>query len=349
MVDAGFHPSEVQAMIDSVRPVYNLARVRAGHRLLIERRGTTLSVLEYDISDEEYLRIESDAQGGYRARRLPYSFQTREVQIEGVIRSSLWNSILEQGGDSQLVMMIANLFQWDVDFTIAQPGDSFSIIVEKRYKEGRPAGYGDILAGRFSSGGKDFHAFLFHHPDRGKKIYYNRQGEAVRKAFLKVPFAFNPRVTSGYSYSRFHPVHKVYRPHLGVDYGAPTGTPVLSSAAGRVVLAGRNGGFGKMVKIRHPNGYTTGYAHLSRILVKGGQAVEQGQVVGRVGSTGVSTGPHLDYRVQDQSGRYINPRQMISWPSDKPLEEKHLPAFQDVRDLYLMRLLPWPMEGCEVA
>ncbi|HSR69299.1 MAG TPA: peptidoglycan DD-metalloendopeptidase family protein [Acidobacteriota bacterium] len=350
LVEEGFSPAQVQAMIDDVRPVYNLARVRAGHRLMIERdREGSLAALEYDIDEEEFLRIEPDSQGGYRADRLAFDFRLEEFQIEGVIESSLWNSILQQGGDSQLVMMIANLFQWDVDFTTAQPGDSFSVIVQRRFKEGEPAGYGDILAGRYSSGSKDFYAFLFHHPERGKNIYYDRDGQAVRKAFLKVPFAFNPRVTSGYSYSRFHPIHKVRRPHLGVDYGAPYGTPVLASASGRVILAGRNGGFGKMVRVRHANGYVTGYAHLSRIAVKVGQAVQQGQMVGRVGSTGVSTGPHLDYRVQDRSGRYINPRQMISWPSDKPLEEKHLPAFKRLRDAFQVRIMPQRIEGCEVT
>ena len=160
----------------------------------------------------------------------------------------------------------------------------------------------------------------------------------MRNAFLKVPFSFDPRITSRFSHSRYHPILKKRRPHLGVDYGAPRGTPVLAAGAGRVIFAGRKGGFGKLVRVRHPNGYTTGYAHLSRIGVNRGQEVDQGQRIGRVGSTGLSTVPHLDYRVPDQKGRFINPRNVSALPSDKPLDKKYWDQFVVVRDHFEERL-----------
>jgi len=164
----------------------------------------------------------------------------------------------------------------------------------------------------------------------------------LRKAFLKVPFNFSPRISSGFSYSRFHPILKRRRAHPAVDFAAPRGTPVLASATGRVVHAGRSGGLGKLVKIRHSNGYTTSYAHLSKILVKSGQMVQQGQRIGKVGSTGLATGPHLDYRIQTKSGKYLNPRKKISWPSDKPIDKKYWSDFVAVRDGFLDELMSIP-------
>lgn len=345
---AGMDAASIHRLIEEVRPVYNLARVKAGHRLLIEGLAEGgLDRLEYDIDNDGFLVVERDSQG-YRARRQAFEYQLEEVLVEGEISSSLWDSLISQGEGDGLVMALSNVFQWDVDFTSVQPGDSYSVLVEKKYREGEFVQYGDIRAARFASSGKAFYAFLYQLPESGKKVYYDHRGEAVRKAFLKVPFHFSPSITSGYSYSRFHPIHKVRRPHLGVDYGAPAGTPVLASASGRVVFAGWNGGFGKQVRIRHPNGFTTSYAHLSRINVRAGQSIGQSQQVGRVGATGTATGAHLDYRVQNASGRYLNPRQMISWPSDKPVERRYWKDFLAVRDTFLRRLDPSLAWGCEL-
>lgn len=344
----GMEAASIHQLIEQVRPVYNLAHVKAGHRLLLAGLADSgLDRLEYDIDEDEFLVVERDQQG-YHARRQAFEFRLDEVLVEGEISSTLWSSLISQGERDGLVMALADVFQWDVDFTSVQPGDSYSVLVDKKYREGEFVKYGDIRAARFTSSGKSFYAFLYQLPESGKKVYYDHRGEAVRKAFLKVPFHFNPGITSGYSYSRFHPIYKVRRPHLGVDYGAPAGTPVLASASGRVVRAGWNGGFGKQVLVRHPNGFTTGYAHLSRIEVRAGQSVGQGQLIGRVGSTGTATGAHLDYRVQDASGRYLNPRKMISWPSDKPIESRYWRDFLAVRDGYLRRLDPALAWGCEL-
>ena len=157
--------------------------------------------------------------------------------------------------------------------------------------------YGEILAVQFVHRAGTYSAFLFENPQ--SRGYYQENGDGVRRPFLRAPFAFDRRITSRFSHSRYHPILKIRRPHLGVDYGAPRGTPVLASADGTVISAGRKGGFGNLVRVRHPNGYVTGYAHLSRMDVRRGQRVKQGERIGRVGTTGLSTAPHLDYRVPE--------------------------------------------------
>jgi murein DD-endopeptidase MepM/ murein hydrolase activator NlpD len=190
----------------------------------------------------------------------------------------------------------------------------------------------------FTHSNKKFYAFQFENPDTKKKKYFDTEGKGVKKAFLKAPFKYDMRIISGFSYSRLHPVYKKRMPHYGVDYAAPHGTPVLASASGRVTFAARKGANGNLIKIRHPNGYTTYYLHLSKILIKAGQTVAQGDMIGRVGSTGVATGPHLDYRILDNRGKWINPRKYVALPSDKAVEKKHMKEFIAVRDVFLRQL-----------
>ncbi|HXK60825.1 MAG TPA: peptidoglycan DD-metalloendopeptidase family protein, partial [Acidobacteriota bacterium] len=299
-----FSPQEAQRLIDETRDVYNLNRVMAGNQVLIEFADKEFRSLRYEISDEEFLTIVRQ-NGAYLATRDKYQFDTVVEEFYGRIEGSLWNTLVSQGEDHRLVIELINILRWDVPFTAIQPGDSFKLIVEKKYRDGSFVKYGRIHAIEFRRGERSYYAFLFHDPETGKDHYYDENGNSVRKAFLKVPFQFNPRVTSRFSHSRFHPILKIRRPHLGIDFGAPIGTPVIASASGVVVFAGYHGGFGRTVRIRHANGYVTSYAHLSRIHVRVGQAVSQGDVIARVGSTGLSTGPHLDFRVS-RHGRFVN-------------------------------------------
>jgi murein DD-endopeptidase MepM/ murein hydrolase activator NlpD len=232
--------------------------------------------------------------------------------------------------------------QWDIDFTTIQPGDSFKAIFEKKYHRGEFVKYGEILALEFNHGGRDFHAFRFRDPRSGKPKYYDQDGKGVKKAFLKVPFHYDFRISSGFSYSRLHPIRKRRMPHYGVDYAAPHGTPVLASASGRVVYAGWKGANGRLVKIRHPNRYTTYYLHLSKIDVKVGQSVSQGQRIGRVGATGLASGPHLDYRIQDRRGKFINPKKYVALPSDTGVAKERMKEFIAVRDRFIQRLAEIP-------
>jgi len=337
-----FTPQEAQRLIDESRPVYDLNRVMAGNRVHLEFADKEFRSLRYEISDEEYLTITYE-NGAYVARRWSYEFETRIEEFYGRIDGSLWNTLISQGEESGLVVELINLLQWDVPFTSIQPGDSFKLIVEKKYRDGRFVKYGQIHAVEFRSGGKTFYAFRFEDPATGKIQYFDEQGRSVRKAFLKVPFRFSPRITSRYSRSRYHPILKRRRPHLGVDFGAPYGTSVLASASGSVIFAGVQSGYGKVVKIRHAGGVITSYGHLSRISVRVGQSVAQMDMIGRVGSTGLSTGPHLDYRIQDSTGRFLNPlRSLASLPAEQPVSAKHMPAFAKIRDAFNTRLAAIP-------
>ena len=336
-LDMGFSAQEIHNLVQDVKPVYNLNRVRAGRSLVMERTGDgDLQSLRYPIDDEEYLLVQKESER-YVATREKHDFQVVEEEFYGEVDTSLWETLISQGESPQLVVDLHQILQWDVDFTALQPKDSFKLIVEKKYLDGEFVKYGRVRAVQFASRARMFHAFRFENPE-GEVSYYDEKGNAVRKAFLKAPFHFDPRVTSRFSHSRYHPILKTRRPHLGVDYGAPTGTPVLASAAGTVSFRGRDGGYGLLVKIRHPNGYVTSYAHLSRIEVKRGQKVGQGEQIGRVGATGLATGPHLDYRVQDKSGRFINPQNVLALPSDKPVKKEYVSLYASVRDEYMQRL-----------
>ena len=344
LLSQNFTARVVHQLIEDSREAYDLNRVRAGNDYTMKiSPGGALESFWYEISDEEYLLVAWDGEH-YESSRRAFEFYVKSETIQASIEESLWATLLEMGEKDQLVMDLAWILQWDVDFTAIQLGDSLRLVVDKNYRNGRLVGYGEIHAIQFTTGGKDFFAFRFVLPESGQVKYYDQNGNSVKKAFLKVPFRFGPRISSGFSYNRFHPVLKRRRPHLGVDFAAPAGTPVLASANGSVTFAGWKGGLGKFVELRHPNGYRTGYAHLSRILVSLGQKVGQGDVIGGVGSTGLATGAHLDYRVKDPRGRYLNPRRRIAWPSDKPLEERYRSAFAAVRDRFLLQLDPLLMD-----
>jgi murein DD-endopeptidase MepM/ murein hydrolase activator NlpD len=215
---------------------------------------------------------------------------------------------------------MAEVLQWDLDFNRdLQPADRFEILYEEIFLDGAFESIGEILALRYDNAGRSHEAYRFGEPAG----YYDGEGRPLRKLFLRSPLRYS-RVTSRFSNRRFHPVLKRYRPHHGVDYGAPTGTPVRATASGTVVSAGWDGGGGRTVKLRHPNGYLTAYLHLSRFAsgIRRGRRVSQGDTIGYVGATGLANGPHLDYRVQ-RSGRWINPLAMKVEPAPPiPAEQR---------------------------
>lgn len=252
---------------------------------------------------------------------------TSEVEhVEGVVTSSLFGAVAAAGGQPELAVMLAEVFQWDVDFLRdVREGDSFVALVDRQSVDGRFYRYGTLFAARFVNDGRVLDAVAF--PDENGRVgYYDLEGRPLRKQFLRSPLKFS-RVTSRFSMSRFHPVLKRRMPHYGVDYGAPVGTPVLVTADGRVSHVGRKSGAGRMVTVRHANGYETNYLHLSRYGsgIRTGVRVGQGQVIGYVGSSGLSTAPHLDYRVR-KNGQWVNPL-TISSPPARPLDESRLQRF----------------------
>lgn len=248
------------------------------------------------------------------------------VQLEGVITSNLFGAVEAAGGEPDLAVAMAEIYQWDIDFLRdLREGDRFVVVVDRMSVDGAHFGYGTIFAARFVNGDRVLDAVVYPDAD-GRLGYYDPEGRPLRKQFLRSPLKFS-RITSRFSMNRFHPVLKRGMPHYGVDYGAPVGTPVMVTADGVVGFAGANAGAGRMVTVRHPNGYETNYLHLSKFAngIRPGRRVGQGEVIGFVGSTGLSTGPHLDYRVKLNS-RWINPLS-ISSPPVQPLEGDRLGRF----------------------
>ncbi|MBD3857201.1 MAG: peptidoglycan DD-metalloendopeptidase family protein [Acidobacteria bacterium] len=295
-----------------------------------EFRGTltpsgALERLEVIFDSRNEVHLEASVQGILVAR-VERPIVSEVVRLEGEVESSLFGAMDSAGGDPELAVQIAQIYQWDIDFLRdIRKGDTFIVVADRQTVDGEFYGWGTVFATRFINDGRTLDAVVYP-DDSGRLGYYDLEGQPLRKQFLRSPLKFS-RVTSRFSMSRFHPVLRRRMPHYGVDYGAPIGTPVHVTADGTVTLAARNGGGGNMVTVRHTNGYVTNYLHLSRYGkgIRRGTRVGQGQVIGYVGSTGLSTGPHLDYRVT-LNGKWINPL-AISSPAVKPLSEDRLQRF----------------------
>jgi murein DD-endopeptidase MepM/ murein hydrolase activator NlpD len=304
----GFGPADVHNLMEQSRSVFDLSSIKAGRemRFYQDPQGR-LEVIEYDINDTDFLRLRRSG-GIFRAEVLKFPVEIRLAAVEGQIEDFLINSFDRAGENGLLALDFAEIFAWDVYFYIdPQRGDRFRVLFEKKFKCGRPAGYGNILAAEFWNQGRRLQAFRFTYPDTGQTDYFDESGHSLRKEFLKSPLKFS-RITSRFTSSRFNPVSKIYRPHYGVDYAAPVGTPVRATADGKVLTAGWSGGAGRLVTLQHKAGYETMYLHLSSFGegIGAGAQVLSGQVIGYVGTSGDSTGPHLDYRIL-QHGKYINP------------------------------------------
>lgn len=248
------------------------------------------------------------------------------LRISGSIDSSLFAAMDAAGGGPELAVRVAEVFQWDIDFLRdLRQGDRFVVVADELKIDGQRYGFGTVFAARFENRGRVLNAIAY--PDgSGRLGFYDLEGRPLRKQFLRSPLKLS-RITSRFSLHRYHPVLKRRMPHYGVDYGAPVGTPVHATADGTVTFSARKGGAGRMVTLRHPNGFETNYLHLSRYGsgIRRGVRVAQGQVVGYVGSSGLSTGPHLDYRVK-LGGSWINPLSIAS-PPVEPLAEERLAPF----------------------
>lgn len=303
----GLDAREGEILLRRVEPVYDLSRIQAGRTLTVYRdEKRRLLRFTYPLEEDHYLEVRR-GEGGWMAEKKAYPFEWRECVLTGTIRDSLFQEVERMGESPTLALKLAELFAWDVDFYAdVQPGDSFKILIKKKYLEGSSAGYGPILAAEFVNQGKASHAVRFTLPD-GKAEYYTPDGQSVRKELLKSPLSIG-RVTSRFSMHRLHPTLKIVRPHLGVDYAAPIGTPVHAAGDGTVASTGHRGQAGIAVELRHSARMQTLYLHLSRVAdgIRSGARVRQGQVVGYVGATGECTGPHLDYRIR-MAGTFVNP------------------------------------------
>ncbi len=327
---------------------FNLRQLRAGNALIVGRSVQgELRLIDYKIDPDRMLHI-VPATDGFSAevREIPSHLEVSTVS--GQLDDSLFNAVEDAGESAEVAMRLAQIFGYDMDFyTDPRKGDTFSIVIEKKkYTNGTTASYGRILAAEYDNGGKKYQALLFH-DDQGHPAYYTAEGKSLQKAFLRSPLKFAAPVTSHFSKARFHPILKTYRPHLGTDYGAPTGTPVQTIGAGRVEFAGRKGGDGNMVKIAHSQGYETMYLHLSRIFVHLGEHVEIGKTIGLVGMTGLATGPHLDFRIS-QRGQFLN-FEKLGLPPSEPVSKRSWAQFASVREQWLPMLGPPAHSPSQVA
>lgn len=334
--DLGLDAVATAEVVRLVAEHFDVRRLRAGSKYRAWfTPDSELAAWQLPVGDEGKLRLERGEQEAvWTARIVPYTFRKEVRTLEGRVARSLVASLEEAGGSGTLAYRMADVLQWDLDFTRdLRTGDRFQVLFEDVWRDGKPHGVGNVLALRYTNAGRPIEAYRF--GDDGG--YYDGEGRPLRKMFLRSPMRYT-RVTSRFSHRRFHPVLKIYRPHYGVDYGAPTGTPVRVTASGVVTHAGRSGGAGNMVKVRHPNGYLSAYLHLSGYGpgVRSGARVRQGDVIGYVGSTGLSTGPHLDYRVQ-KNGRWIDPLSIKSVPAE-PIPDTLRADFDAYREEVLRTL-----------
>lgn len=304
----------------------SLAKIQPGRPYKLTLRDQELVAFEYEISPTETLVIDS-TDGELAARVESRQCETRPAVLAGTVDSSLFQAVTAAGGDAETAAALAEVFSCDIDFCRdVQPGDSFRAVVEKRYVEGKFIGLGRVLAVRFTNQGKTHEGFALLGAS-GRLEYCDASGRPLRKAFLRAPLSFL-RVTSGYSGTRLHPILKVRKPHYGVDYAAPAGTPVWSVGDGVVVEQGRNPAAGNYVTVRHGATWATRYNHLSRFAkgLEKGDRVAQGETIGYVGQTGYATGPHLDFRIY-KNGQPVNALANPEMQAD-PLPAARLAAFR---------------------
>ena len=340
---------EKAVLVASIGDVFDLRRIRAGQPYLIDRMlDGRVRRFEYEIDADRRLTATRGSLDGTprfhtAIERIPR--ETSVVTVAGAIdrETNSLSAALDKAGERiDLALGLADVFSGEIDFNSdLQPGDRFRLLVERHTREGKLAGYGPILAAEFVNEGRELRAIRFT-PEGGPAAYYDDQGRSLKRFFLKSPLKFEPRVTSRFSTSRKHPILGYARAHNGVDYYAGTGTPVVSVAPGVVTLAGWTSGGGRTVKVRHPNGYETEYLHLSAISVKQGSRIGQGELVGKVGQTGLATGPHLHYGLK-KNGRYVNPiLEHRNMPPGDPVAAALMNVFSSERDRYLSLLFTPP-------
>lgn len=327
MAELGLGGSDAQAAIDALRAYVDPRKIRPGDLYRVEMSPADgLRAFEMTVPGRGRALLSRQADHWFAQ----WTAVERSVEariLTGELKSSFEEAVREAGAEATLAYKIADVLQWDLDFNRdLRQGDRFEVVFEEVYHDGEFHDVGDVVALRYLNRDHWYEAFRY-----GKGGYYDGDGRPLKKMFLKSPLRFS-RVTSGFSMRRFHPVLKTMRPHYGVDYGAPVGTPVEVTANGTVVFAGWDGGGGRTVKVRHSGGYITNYLHLSRFAdgVRPGRQVRQGEVIAYVGQTGLATGPHLDYRVK-LNDRWINPLSIGSVPA-KPLGAGELATYLRWRD-----------------
>ena len=321
------------------RKVFDVRKIKVGNKYAFLKTRDSIPTAKYWIYEIDRIHYAvfqlTDSLAAWKGEKEVIT-KIEHVGVE--IKSSLWNAMADAGCDASLILELSDIYAWTIDFFGIQPGDSCKVVFEEKYLAGDtvPFGIGNVLASYFKNKGDGKYAFSFEQD--GRKEYFDENGDNMRKAFLKAPLNYR-RISSKFSNGRMHPVYHVVRPHHGVDYAAPIGTPVQSIGDGTVIAKGwdKKGG-GNYVKIKHNSTYTTTYMHLKGFAkgISQGSKVKQGQTIGYVGSTGASTGPHLDFRLQ-KNGTYIDPLKFKS-PSAEPVKGENMERYKIGVDS-LMRVL----------
>ena len=334
----GVGAAQIDRIARVCRDTFDLRKIRIGGRYTVLLSGDSTArhldhfVYEKSITDYVTISLVGDSIAVRSGRK---DVRVERLKSTATISSSLWNSIADAGMPISLAVDLEEIYGWSVDFFGLQTGDNFTVIYEKQYVDSVCIGSGRIWGAVFNHNGKQLYAIPFR---QGEKItYWDEQGNSLRKLLLKAPLKFS-RISSRFSNARLHPVHRVYRPHHGVDYAAPKGTPVYAIADGTVIFKGWGGGGGNTLKIKHPRNLTSGYLHLSGFAkgIATGVRVSQGQLIGYVGSTGTSTGPHLDFRLW-KGGTPIDPLKAPSEPTE-PIKAENREYFEWVRSMVLAEL-----------
>ncbi len=336
--EVGVSASNIYKLAQLTDSVFDVRRFRSGNTYaLFYKQGDTTNALQYfvyEIDEVEFLVMDVRNANNFNVYKDKKEVKIVEKSGSGVIESSLWNAMAGNNLPTMLSLELSDMYAWTVDFFGLQKGDAFKVVYEEQFVDSTSIGVKSIKYAMFTHMGEDIYAIPFEQDSI--VAFFDSVGNSLRKAFLKAPLKYS-RISSGFSHARRHPVLKIVRPHHGVDYAAPAGTPVMSIGDGTVIKKGYSGGAGHMVKIKHNSTYTTAYLHLSRYGdIKVGSRVAQGQIIGYVGSTGLSTGPHLDFRVY-KHGSAINPLKLES-PPVAPVKQEDIARFNVVRDSLITQL-----------
>ncbi len=329
LIDAGVEPQIIHDVVKIARPKFDLRHVQPGTRFVISKEPTgDIKRIAFDISPLTRLQI-NYSHNEWDSEIVDVETTKKLVHFTGVIKDSLWSSATEQKLSPSVIVDFAEVFGWQVDFSReVRKGDMWRFTVEKLFAEGQHVGYGNIVYAEYKNGPELYTAYYYQNKVTKTRGYYDENGDSLRKVFLKSPIKFG-RVTSHFSRRRFHPIHRRYKAHNGVDYGAPRGTPIRVVGEGRVVKIGRFGGAGNMIVVDHVAGYRTKYLHLSRFKrgLRRGSKVLQGDIIGYVGATGYATGPHLHFEMSKHN-QLMDPLK-VNLPAANPVPEKALSHFRD--------------------
>ncbi|MCG2612246.1 peptidoglycan DD-metalloendopeptidase family protein [Flavobacterium sp. SM15] len=341
--EQGFDAAKVHQINETVKDSFDVRDIRIGKAFTLlqdKKAPNSLQAFIYQPDKMSYYVVDlrDSIPVAYKKER-PVVVKRRAIAAE--IDGSVSSTLSREGVSTALAPELSKIYAWSIDFFKIKKGDKFAMIINEKYLEnGEYLGVESIEASYFEYKGKKIYAFPFKREENSKKTdYYDEEGKVLKNMFLKAPLKF-VNITSRYTRSRFHPVQKIWKAHNGTDYAAPTGTPIMTTASGTVEQTGYTGGNGNFVKVRHNSTYTTQYLHMSKILVRRGQHVQQGQVIGKVGSTGLATGPHVCYRFW-KNGIQVDPlRQKL--PNSEPLEAKY-------KSKYLAYIAPLKQELDKVS